>query len=296
MAIPTSAKTLVTGATGKLGRVAVRSLLDRGVPVRVLVRSREAAVALYGSAAEIAVGDFADPVSLRAAADGVANVFLLGPISPDMVAHQTAVIDAAVMAGVGRIAKISGSDWTFGAGGTFSGHSHEAIETHLFASGIPAASVRPNGWIQTSLAGIIDRLRTGEPLFVPEGGTAMSYVDARDIVDVALSHLFADSPTPGVFIITGNEALGARDIAAIATRILGRPVATTDVPPAPPKASGHVNAFELSIIPQFMKLLNAGRGAPVTDTIERVLGRKPRTVEAYLRENLAPAVATEAAE
>ena len=62
---------LVVGATGDLGGLIARTLLDQGNPVRVLVRSRSRDGALVAAGAEAATGDLKDQASLRAACRGV---------------------------------------------------------------------------------------------------------------------------------------------------------------------------------------------------------------------------------
>ncbi|HEV2359072.1 MAG TPA: NAD-dependent epimerase/dehydratase family protein [bacterium] len=68
-------RVLVTGATGLVGSAIVRALLERTCPVRVLVRSSERARALFGSSAEISVGDLRDAASLRPACAGIAQIY-----------------------------------------------------------------------------------------------------------------------------------------------------------------------------------------------------------------------------
>ena len=64
---------LVTGATGLSGSYVVRELRQRGLAVRAL--AREASVsAAQALGAEIAIGDLADPGSLRRACDGVTGI------------------------------------------------------------------------------------------------------------------------------------------------------------------------------------------------------------------------------
>ena len=58
---------LVTGATGTIGSDLVSLLRERDVPVRAFVRDPDKAASLLGPDVELAVGDFADPGSLRAA-------------------------------------------------------------------------------------------------------------------------------------------------------------------------------------------------------------------------------------
>ena len=62
---------LVTGATGMTGQFVIQALQQRGHAVRVLVRI------LPGRApphTDLAIGDLADPASLRRACDGVVGI------------------------------------------------------------------------------------------------------------------------------------------------------------------------------------------------------------------------------
>lgn len=66
--------TLVTGASGFIGRQVVRQLLEQGERVRVLVRRPEAFAGEARPRVEVVRGDILDRASLRRALDGVATV------------------------------------------------------------------------------------------------------------------------------------------------------------------------------------------------------------------------------
>jgi dihydroflavonol-4-reductase len=68
---------LVTGATGHLGNVLVRELLEHGERVRVLTRPGKIARALEGLGVEIVPGDLLDPGSLERAMQGAELVYHL---------------------------------------------------------------------------------------------------------------------------------------------------------------------------------------------------------------------------
>jgi dihydroflavonol-4-reductase len=68
---------LVTGATGHIGNVIVRQLLERGEKVRVLVRPGKLPAALAGLNVEITHGDILDKTSLENALIGVSLVYHL---------------------------------------------------------------------------------------------------------------------------------------------------------------------------------------------------------------------------
>ena len=71
---------LVTGSTGKTGSPVVRQLLERGYPVRALVRRLDRrSQALANLGAEVVLGDFHDLKSLRSALQGVRRMYFCYP-------------------------------------------------------------------------------------------------------------------------------------------------------------------------------------------------------------------------
>ncbi|MCP2342078.1 NmrA family NAD(P)-binding protein [Actinomadura rupiterrae] len=72
----TSPKVFVAGATGLLGRQIISALLDRGAPVRALVRptadadKKAALTALRPRGLEVVEGDLSDPAEVLAEAVG----------------------------------------------------------------------------------------------------------------------------------------------------------------------------------------------------------------------------------
>src|SRR3954447_22520680 len=72
---------LVTGATGRVGRVVVELLADAGVPVRALTHRTEAAATLPANV-DVVTGDLTVPESLDAALQGVGAVFLVWTAPP----------------------------------------------------------------------------------------------------------------------------------------------------------------------------------------------------------------------
>src|SRR5689334_10881833 len=71
---------LVTGATGRVGRLVVDELLRAGLPVRALTRRPDRAA--LPSGVDVVAGDLTVPESLDPALDGAAAVFLLWTAAP----------------------------------------------------------------------------------------------------------------------------------------------------------------------------------------------------------------------
>jgi dihydroflavonol-4-reductase len=88
--------TLVTGATGFLGRHLVPLLLVRGESVRALVRPQTDAGFLLGLGVEVAAGDVLDPDAVKRAADGCGLVFHLAGVVSHRKRDRARVLAANV--------------------------------------------------------------------------------------------------------------------------------------------------------------------------------------------------------
>src|SRR5437660_8932954 len=94
---------LVTGAAGQLGavgRTVTGLLLDRGLPVRALVRrDDDRAAALRAAGAEVVVGDLLDPADVLRAVGGCRRVYFGMSVSAGYL--QATLSVAAVARAVG---------------------------------------------------------------------------------------------------------------------------------------------------------------------------------------------------
>ncbi|MGI2033929.1 NmrA family NAD(P)-binding protein [Rhizobium panacihumi] len=285
----TAAPILVTGATGRLGRLIVERLLALGQPVRIYARRPEAAQALFGQRVQVASGTFEDANALDKALSGVERLLLLAPISADLTSQQIAVADRAVAAGVERIMKISGSNWTIGTDGrSISGDAHSAVEAHLQSLAVQSVSLRPNAWMQVSLANTIRRVLAHQPILAANADAGIGYIDARDIADLAAHQLLAETVAGPVLDLSGPASVTPRRIANLLSERLGRPVPIT-----PPPSASPVTDFEHRAVGEFAALIAEGRAAYTTSTIADLLGRSPRSVENFISETVADTVLAE---
>jgi nucleoside-diphosphate-sugar epimerase len=109
-------RTLVTGATGRVGSRFVPRLLQQGEEVVVLVRDPDRGEPLRNRGAEVVAGDLRDPDGRRRALGGVDAVVHLAasfrgvPDEEAVAVNRTATVElarAAVDAGVGRFVLVS---------------------------------------------------------------------------------------------------------------------------------------------------------------------------------------------
>ena len=87
---------LVTGATGHIGNVLVRKLLQRGKKVRALILRGEDTHPLQGLDVERVDGDILDPASLVSAFSGIESVYHLAGIISIMPGKNPLVWDVNV--------------------------------------------------------------------------------------------------------------------------------------------------------------------------------------------------------
>jgi uncharacterized protein YbjT (DUF2867 family) len=123
---------------------------------------------------------------------------------------------------------------------------------------------------------------------VGDGVTAP--VDPADIAAVAVHALTTPQLTQTFFDVTGATRLTIPQQVEILAKALARPLRTVDVP-----AEAAVQRLVNNGIPphvaaalgESFMAVREGRGATVTDTVERVTGRKPRSFAEWAQEHAA---------
>ena len=150
---------VVTGATGKLGRLVIEELLDR-VPadqVTAVVRSRSKAADMAARGIRVHVADYDQPKTLAGAFRPGDKVLLISSNSAGVrhTAQHTTVIDTAQAADVELVAYTS---VLAAPTASFSiGRDHWATEQALAASGVPYVLLR-NGWYNENYTGHLDAI------------------------------------------------------------------------------------------------------------------------------------------
>ena len=275
---------LVTGATGTNGREIVRALAERGARVRAFVRQSEDAAALVARGAEIAVGDLDDPASVDAALEGVDRVVLLAANTLNQVGHERGVIDAATRAGVRHLMKFSAAGADPSAPALIL-RWHGEAEEHLKASGIPHTILRPVFFMQNLLAqkGTI----ASEGAFhLPMGTARPAAIDARDTAEAfaAVASSSAGTHLGKTYTLTGPEPIGFDEMAAVLSRVAGRPVRYVDVAPEAFRQSllgwGQPEWLAAALDELFARL-RAGDQSKPTDAVREITGRPARDFGAF---------------
>ncbi|KVI81116.1 hypothetical protein AWS46_14440 [Klebsiella aerogenes] len=143
---------LVFGATDLQGGSVARALINKGWPVRVMVRnpSSPASLALRDAGAEMVAGNFDDIEAMKSAMTGAYGVFSVQPSSPggtvtddDEVRYGKTIASLASECGVQHLVYSSGSAVSDRPTGVAHFDTKAEIERHIHKLPIVSTIVRP---------------------------------------------------------------------------------------------------------------------------------------------------------
>ena len=246
----------VIGATGIVGGMIVRRLLDRGKEVRILVRrdSPSAQLALEGRAtpaeslieagAQPVHGDLRDRASLDAVVEGVHTVISTAnsagrggednPQSVDLEGNRN-LIEAARDAGVQHVVSIS----AFGASPTHPVPFMQAkgqTEALLRDSGMGYTIFAPTPFLEVWAAVVVGMpALQGKPVsLIGEGRRRHSFISNRDVAAFAAAAVDHPAARNQYLAIGGPEPLTWHDVVSTYERALARPIPVQFVPMGEP--------------------------------------------------------------
>lgn len=268
----------VTGAGGTVGSELVRELRAAEAPFRVAHFSKAKAEAARAKGIEAFVVDYAKPGTLGKAFRGCERLFLLGPTVENQTELELAAVEAAKAAGVRHVVKQSvlgaeGEDYSFAK-------VHRPVERALEASGLEWTFLRPNGFMQNLVTFMAPTIRGEGRFYTACGDARISHVDVRDIAAVAAKALTGTGHAGKAYTLTGPEALTYDRMAGLLSKALGRPVQHVNLPPSDLKGAMVSEGVPERIVDWLLDLeryYREGRASHVTDDVERVTGRPPRS-------------------
>ena len=268
----------VTGATGLLGGRVARRLSAAGVAQRLLVRDPRRAPALPHS--EVVRASYDDD-AVTAALRGVPLVLMVSASeTPDRVRQHTTFVDAAVAAGVRQLVYTSFAGAAPDATFTLA-RDHHATEQHILYRGLTATFLRDNLYLDflPNLAGPDGVIRG------PAGDGRVAAVAQDDIADAAVAVLRAPREHAGAtYELTGPEALSLNEVAAQLTQATGRAVTyhPETVEEAYASRAGMAPDWQLDAWVSTYVAIARGELADITDDVERLTGRPPRSLRRLL--------------
>ena len=284
----------IIGSNGQNAAAWTNAFIAAGFSVRNLVRFPERIPKRPGL--EYTRLELDDPSTHQPALDGIHTLGLITPSHPNQVKREVGLIDAARQASVRRIIKLSVIGAEFVCPISTFARWHADVEEVLRRSDIPHVILRANFFMQNALRqrGAIETGVYAEPIT----NHSISYVDVRDIADVAVAVARGDFDDQAL-TLTGREAIGGERISNLLGQTLGKRIRFVS-----PGLSSFRSALREKELPdwytdaltELYTRIQEGRAAHVssiTSDIENVTGQRPRSFiefvqDAFGRRNARP--------
>jgi uncharacterized protein YbjT (DUF2867 family) len=276
-------RVLTIGATGQYAGLVVPALLSREQQVRALVHDPAKTGQLADAGVDdIIVGDLRDPESFRNALHGVDGVFLIIPaFASDADRLGVDVVRAAAASGVRRV--------------VFSGVYHPSlslinhammrpIEESLYHADLEFTVLQPAMFMQGLAGGWASAVEQGVFAMPYSKDSAMSFVDYRDVAEVAAIAFAADDLVNGTFELAAGGMLTRSELAVLIGRYAEREVHAVDVDPAD-ALGGMPAGFERDGLSAMFGDYSAhGFHGGNSLVLRTILGRDPRSLTDFFTE------------
>ncbi|HEY5567355.1 MAG TPA: NAD(P)H-binding protein [Gammaproteobacteria bacterium] len=303
-----SARLVITGASGQLGRRVAELVLAQGslrqgsvasearshkcshksASVILVTRNPRALDSLAAQGADVRHGDFSEPGSLRAAFAGGERLLL---VSATDLQHRTAqhatAIAAAKAAGVQHVIYTSGLA-PAPPNPAVVAPSHYATEQALATSGLRWTVLRNSLYADYQLAEATRAIETGV-LVHNRGDGRVAYVAHEDCAAAAAAMLIASGHEGQRYDITGPEAFSAADLATLYAELGGKSVTARALDDAAFVAGLVGGAAEddhlrygAELVASFGRSIREGYMESCTDSVARLTGRAARPLRSVL--------------
>jgi uncharacterized protein YbjT (DUF2867 family) len=294
------------GAQGRTGRHVSEMLLQRGIPVRAFVRQiDERSDRLKSLGAEIFVGDFLDVRSVEQAAEDVSAIYFAYPVQDGLGDATAAMAFAARKHGISRLVNLVMYQSSVDAPTPRMRQNYLSGQVFEWA-GVGPLHLRATVFYENVARLVGASMPAHGAIRLPLGdeSTILPLISAEDVARIAVGLLTGPERAAGSAFPVIGSTNSIRDIVGAFARVFDRDVHYEEISDETWRSEVLArgwNAHAVEHLSALWKSLRAGSLSPeiarfaVSDAIERIGGAKPKTFEAFVREqraDLAPQGAT----
>ena len=286
---------LVTGAAGKVGavgRTVCGLLLDRGLPVRAMVRREDdRAAALRAAGAEVVVGDLLEPADVYRVVNGCRRVYFGMSVSAGYLEATVTMATVAREVGVDTLVNMSQMTVSqMSVQNTTKSpqqRQHWLCEQALSWSGLPVVTIRPTVFLEGFFLPVTGpTVRDRSRIELPFGRGKTSPVATTDVARVIAAVLADPEPYLGQILeLTGPRSQDMDGVAREYSEALNREVTYSDIPPEDwergLKKAGLPEHLTHHLV-TMAELNRAGRYDRMADGVQRVTGRPAMSVREFV--------------
>ncbi|WP_307250418.1 ergot alkaloid biosynthesis protein [Croceifilum oryzae] len=272
---------LVTGGTGHTGERIARRLTHLGYPVRTASRR---IIPEEGISIEHVRFDWNDETTYGLALENVDKLYLVAPtLVADPTNQMMTFLDLALKSGVRRVVLLSSSAVVEDDGPIFG-----KVQREIRERAPEWAILHPSWFMQNFIQTHAIMINQDGVMITATGNGQVGFVDADDIAEVAVCALTDKKPHNTSHVITGPDALSYSEVADIIGSIIGREIKHVDVSTEQLRnmmvGAGMPEDYA-SILANMEEGIRKGLENRVTDTVERVTGRAPRSLRDFVEAN-----------
>ncbi|GIO60280.1 SDR family oxidoreductase [Paenibacillus cineris] len=269
-------KLLVTGATGKLGRKVVETLLQT-VPasqLAVSVRNPDKAEDLRARGIDVRHGDFDVPETLDKAFAGIDRLLIISADGDNetRIRQHTNAVEAAARAKVGFIAYTSLGNAAESK--LFLAPPHQAAEQAILKTGIPYSFLRNNWYLENEIPSIQGVL-AGAPWVTSAESGKVGWALQQEYAEAAAAVLAGEGHENTVYELSGKLLTQAELVTALGD-VLGKEVPLQQVDDeqyADIMKQAGVPEFALPIVVGIQQGIREGQLEIESQDFEKLLGR-----------------------
>jgi len=293
---------VLLGSNGQITSQLARLLLQARHPVRVVGRSAASLAPLAEAGAQTLAGDVGDAAFLQAAFAGASAVYTMVPpcyAETDMRAAQdrigSAIAQALAAVRVPRVVNLSsiGAELAQGTGPIEALHAQEQRLQAI--GGIELLHLRPGSFMENLLPSVHAVAATGALHGMEAPDALIPMVATRDIAAVAARELVSPQHR-GCLLLHAAPHRSMRAVAAALGAAVGLPALAYQVSePAEARAQLEAHGFSASAARQLEALARWLSTSPIGSAQAGPVEVQPTSIEAFAREQFAPAYAAAAA-
>lgn len=284
------------GTQGKTGRHVAELLLARKVPVRAFVRRiDERSDRLKELGAEIFVGDFLDVRSVQKAVKGASSIYFAYPVQDGLGDATAAMAYAAREEGISRLVNLVMYQSSTDAPTPRMRQNFLSEQVFQWA-GVGPVHIRATVFYENVARLVHSSLPAQGAIRLPWGKENMllPLVAGEDVARIAVGLLTSSSWAAGTAYPVIGEAVSLKEIIATFARVLNRDVHYQEITDEQWRTEALARGWNPHAVEHLSSLWKSLRGAAlapeagrfaVTDAIEKIGGAKPKTFEAFVREN-----------
>lgn len=295
---------LITGAAGgqqgSTGRVITKLFLERDIPVRALVHKLDArSDELREQGGDIVEGDLLNPASVQRAMENVKRAYFTYPVVDGLLEAATIFATSARDAGVELVVNNSQfqgtpDDPTFRGlryAPSFRNLQHRLVDRIFDWAPVRAVHIQAPPYYENVRALVSRSVAEQSTAFLPwgDGSAVLPLTGAEDVAGVAATLLAGTLPSEKVYPVL-SETPTVREIFETLGTALGRLiryVPITDEQWAD-AVKEHLNPHALDHLSHLWQYFRKNEQRyRTTDTVRKVTGRNPQTLEEFFRANAA---------